>query len=76
MPRDLTNEEIAAFQPFVSQSKLKEITGLQSLGCFERKTRRDCCNIIDSRWVTTWNLIGDTVVIKSRLAARGLKDPQ
>lgn len=74
LPRDLTSEEKLKYPEHINKSKLKEIKGLYDLGCFERRRRDQCTNIIDARWVATWKLVEGILDIKCRLTVRGFKD--
>ena len=56
-PRDMTKEEIQENWREVRQGKVKEIGGLYELGCFKRWPRNKSHNIIDARWVITWNCL-------------------
>ena len=70
----MTREEINENWKDVSVAKVKEIAGLYDLGCFKRWPRHKSDNIIDARWVITWNVIEGNVGIKCRLIVRGFKD--
>ena len=73
-PRDMTREEVFAIWEEVNKAEVKEIKGLYEFGCFQRYPRARAHNIIDARWVNTWNMIEGSVGCKCRFIVRGFKD--
>ena len=69
----MTIEEINDNWQEVSKATVKEISGLYDLGCFKRYPRHKSHNIIDDRWVITWNMTDGSVGIKCRSAVQGFK---
>ena len=55
-PRDMTPHEVIDNRRDVSTTQLTDMLGLYELGCFKRRSRSSCHDIIDARWVNPWNL--------------------
>ena len=56
-------EEVGNKPKDVSEATFKDTFGLYNLGCFRRRARKTCDNIIDASLVDTCDLIGGNVGI-------------
>ena len=54
---DMIAEEVGNNPKDASKANFMDMFGLYNLGCFRRRARKTCDNIIDARLVNTWNLI-------------------
>ena len=70
----LTKEEFAKFPTEVAAAILEELRIWVKYKCFVRAQRLGATNVLDSRFVGKWKVIGKGRIIRMRMAVRGFKD--
>ena len=73
---NLDAKEVKAKWTLVQAAIRKEVKSWHDLGTFRMKRRLNVRNILDSRWVFKWKVIGGVRTVKARLTVRGFKDLQ
>ena len=63
----LTPEELKTHAAEVAHAKLDELKELHNLGTYGRMKRSQAKNIVDTRWVIRWKLVGGKRIVKVRI---------
>ena len=72
----LAPDELKKYARDVAEACLLELQRWCGMGMFTRMSRKRATNLVDSRWVLKWKLIGGVRKIKARLTVGGFKDRQ
>eukprot|EP00959_Pyramimonas_sp_CCMP1952_P419409 8784842-Pyramimonas_sp.AAC.1 len=71
----LTKDGLNKYECYVAESCLLEFQRWCVMGIFTCMARKRATNLVDSRWVLEWKLIGEAQV-EARLTVRDFKDRQ